>query len=199
MLVPLAARRIEFGNRVKFAFVLDEMTTVKVNDFQSLPSVLREYGVSFLVLTQSGTKFDKLYGKEDRVSIMANFANLFLGKTKDVEALKYYPLFFGKEEKEKKSISAGSSSGRYNSSVTRSKQKEEIYDSNKFAELQKGEFILSAGESNVSRIKTRFEKFSLDEKPLPIVKLTTDREVEQNYRQIGIDCEKLLNELCPLQ
>ena len=99
----------------------------------------------------------------------------------------------------KKSISAGSSSGRYNSSVTRSKQKEEIYDSNKFAELQKGEFILSAGESNVSRIKTRFEKFSLDEKPLPIVKLTTDREVEQNYRQIGIDCEKLLNELCPLQ
>lgn len=107
MLVPLAARRIEFGNRVKFAFVLDEMTTVKVNDFQSLPSVLREYGVSFLVLTQSGTKFDKLYGKEDRVSIMANFANLFLGKTKDVEALKYYPLFFGKEEKEKKSISAG--------------------------------------------------------------------------------------------
>lgn len=199
MLVPLAARRIEFGNRVKFAFILDEMTTVKVNDFQSLPSVLREYGVSFLVLTQSGTKFDKLYGKEDRVSIMANFANLFLGKTKDVEALKYYPLFFGKEEKEKKSISAGSSSGRYNSSVTRSKQKEEIYDSNKFAELQKGEFILSAGESNVSRIKTRFEKFSLDEKPLPIVKLTTDREVEQNYRQIGIDCEKLLNELCPLQ
>lgn len=107
MLVPLAARRIEFGNRVKFAFVLDEMTTVKVNDFQSLPSVLREYGVSFLVLTQSGTKFDKLYGKEDRVSIMANFANLFLGKTKDVEALKYYPLFLERRRRKRKVFPRG--------------------------------------------------------------------------------------------
>ena len=113
-----------------------------------------------------------------------------------MEALKYYPLFFGKEEKEKKSFSAGSSSGKYNSSVTRSKQKEEIYDSKTFAELEQGQFILSAGEANMKRIKTKFKKFTLDEKPLPIVKLTTEREVEQNYNQIGIDCEKLIEELC---
>lgn len=196
MLVPIASRRIEFGNKVKFAFVLDEMTTFKVDNFQGMPSVLREYGAAFLILTQSGTKFDKLYGKEDRASILANCANLFLGRTKDVEALKYYPLFFGKEEKEKESFSAGSSSGKYNSSVTRSKQKEEIYDSKTFAELEQGQFILSAGEANMKRIKTKFKKFTLDEKPLPIVKLTTEREVEQNYNQIGIDCEKLIDELC---
>ena len=77
------------------------------------------------------------------------------------------------------------------------RRRNEWQDGDKRGELE-GNFILSAGESNVSRIKTRFKKFELDEKPLPIVKLTTDREVEQNYRQIGIDCEKLLDELCPL-
>lgn len=196
MLVPLAARRIEFGNKVKFAFVLDEMTTFKVNNFQGMPSVLREYGVAFLVLTQSSTKFDKLYGKEDRASILSNFANLFIGRTKDAEALKNYPLFFGKEEKEKKSFSAGSSSGKFNNSVTRSKQKEEIYDSKAFVELQQGEFILSAGEANVKRAKTKFSMFKLNEEPLPLVKLTTEKDINKNYIQIGIDCERLLEELC---
>jgi hypothetical protein len=196
MLVPIAARKIEFGNKVKFAFVLDEMTTFKVNNFQNMPSVLREYGAAFLIMTQSGSKLEKVYGKNDRASIEANCANIFLGRTKDVEALKYYPLFFGKVEKEKQSYSAGSSSGRYNSSVTRSKQKEEVYDTNTFAELQQGEFILSAGESNVKRLKTRFKMFNLEEKPLPIIRLTTEREINKNYDQIGIDCEKLLEDFC---
>ena len=49
-------------------------------------------------------------------------------------------------------------------------RKEEIYDSNKFAELQKGEFILSAGESNVSRIKHGLKSFHW-------MKTVTDSEV----------------------
>lgn len=196
MMVPIAARRIEFGNKVKFAFVLDEMTTFKVNNFQGFPSVLREYGAAFLVLTQSSSKFDRVYGKEDRAAIMANFANIFMGKTTDVEALKTYPLYFGKEEKEKKSISAGSSSGRTNSSITRSKQKEEVYDSNAFTELRKGEFILSCGDCNVNKIKARLEMFKLEEKPLPVVRLTTNREIETIYSQIERDCETLLINLC---
>lgn len=196
MLVPIASRRIKFGNKVRFAFVLDEMTTFKVNEFEGMPSVLREFGAAFLILTQSSTKFDKLYGKEDRSSILANCANLFIGRTKDPEALKVYPLLFGKEEKVKKSISAGSSSGRSNSSVTTSKQREEVYDSKTFVELETGEFILSAGDSNVKRIKTRFKRFILDEQPLPIVKLTTNREIDNNYQNIQLDCLKLLQDLC---
>lgn len=196
MLVPMSARKIEFGNTVKFTYILDEMTTFKVNNFQGMPSVLREYGVSFLIMTQSGGKIENNYGKNDRASIEANCANLFLGRTKDVEALKYYPLFFGKEEKDKESTSAGSSSGKYNSSVTRSKQKENVYETNNFAELKQGEFILSAGQSNVNRVKTRFKMFKLDEKPLPIVNLTTEKEVSKNYEQIWRDVDRILVELC---
>lgn len=196
MLVPIASRRIKFGNKIKFAFMLDEMTTFKVNDFQGMPSVLREYGAAFLILTQSGTKFDKLYGKEDRASIMANCANLFIGRTKDVEALKYYPLYFGKEDKEKQSISAGSSSGKYNSSVTRSKQKEEVFDSKAFTELEAGEFIFSGGDSNIKRLKSKFKMFSQTEEPLPIVRMTTNKDIERNYAQIEQDCEFLLQAMC---
>ncbi|MCS2702881.1 hypothetical protein NXW04_20565 [Phocaeicola vulgatus] len=55
-----------------------------------------------------------------------------------MEALKYYPLFFGKYEKEKKSTSSGSSGDGRNSSVTISTQKEEIYESKDFASLEPG-------------------------------------------------------------
>lgn len=196
MLLPISTRKIKFGNSIKFAYILDEMTTFKVNNFQNLPSVLREYNVAFLIMTQSGSKLEKAYGKNDRASIEANCANLFIGRTKDVEALKYYPLFFGKEEIRKESFSSGNSSGRSNSSVTRSTQKEEVYDTNIFAQLGQGEFILSAGQANLKRIKAKYKKFELQEEPLPIVKLTTNDEVEESYDQLQRDVEMLIEMLC---
>ena len=80
-------------NKVPFVYFLDEMTTVKIKNFETLPSVLREYKAAFVLLTQSGAKLENLYGKLDRSSVEANFGNMFLGRTKDVEALKYYPSF----------------------------------------------------------------------------------------------------------
>ena len=65
-------------NRVPFVFILDEMTTFKVRDFEKLPSVLLEYGAAFLLLTQSEGKLEKLYSKLDRSSIETNFGNIFL-------------------------------------------------------------------------------------------------------------------------
>ena len=64
------------------------MPTFKVRDFEKLPSVLREYGAAFLLLTQSGAKLEKLYSKLDRTYIEANFGNILLGRTLEVEELK---------------------------------------------------------------------------------------------------------------
>lgn len=196
MLVPISARRIEFGNKVKFAYILDEMTTFRVNNFQAMPSVQREYGVSFLIMTQSSSKIESTYDAHDRASIESNCANLFIGRTKDIKALENSPKYFGKEEKEKKSYSNGSSSGNQNSNITVSTQKEEIYDANVFAELKQGEFILSAGQSNVKHLRTRFKKFELEEKPLPIIHLTSEKEVIDNFEQVGRDVERILMEMC---
>ena len=195
MLVPIYARRIEFGNKVKFAYILDEMTTFRVNNFQAMPSVLREYGVSFLIMTQSSSKVESTYDAHDRASIESNCANLFIGRTKDIKALENSPKYFGKEEKEKQSDSNGSCSGNHNSSITVSTQKEEIYDANVFAELKQGEFILSAGQSNVKHLRTRFKKFELEEKPLPIIHLTSEKELNENFEQVGRDVERILMEM----
>ncbi|WP_057279900.1 InlB B-repeat-containing protein, partial [Phocaeicola vulgatus] len=63
MVMSIASRSFSMENRVPFVFILDEMTTFKVRDFEKLPSVLREYGAAFLLLTQSGAKLEKLYSK----------------------------------------------------------------------------------------------------------------------------------------
>ena len=72
MVMSIASRSFSMENRVPFVFILDEMTTFKVRDFEKLPSVLREYGAAFLLLTQSEGKLEKLYSKLDRSSIVAS-------------------------------------------------------------------------------------------------------------------------------
>ena len=193
MVMSIASRSFSMENRVPFVFILDEMTTFKVRDFEKLPSVLREYGAAFLLLTQSGAKLEKQYSKLDRSSIEANFGNIFLGRTQDVEALKYYPLFFGKYEKEKKSTSSGSSGGGRNSSVTISTQKEEIYESKDFASLEPGEFIGMGNRSNIKgHFRKKFRLFELEEEPLPVVAFRTEKEISDNYTRILKDIERVL-------
>lgn len=85
------------------------MTTVNIKNFETLPSVLREYLCAFVLLTQSGSKVENQYGRLDRSSVEANFGNQFFGRTKDVESLKYYPMMFGKEEKERRFPQRGKS------------------------------------------------------------------------------------------
>ena len=193
MVMSIASRSFSMENRVPFVFILDEMTTFKVRDFEKLPSVLREYGAAFLLLTQSEGKLEKLYSKLDRSSIEANFGNIFLGRTQDVEALKYYPLFFGKYEKEKKSTSSGSSGDGRNSSVTISTQKEEIYESKDFASLEPGEFIGMGNRSNIKgHFRKKFRLFELEEEPLPVVAFRTEKEISDNYTKILKDIERVL-------
>ena len=185
MVMSIASRSFSMENRVPFVFILDEMTTFKVRDFEKLPSVLREYGAAFLLLTQSGAKLENLYGKLDRSSVEANFGNMFLGRTKDVEALKYYPLFFGKEEKERRSRSSGKSGASSSSSVTVSSQKEDIYQGKDFADLEPGEFIGSATRANVSYFKVKLEMYDdRNEEPLPDVRVLEPGELGRNFARI---------------
>ena len=55
---------------------------------------------------RSAAKIEKIYVKDDRSSIESNFGNQFFGLTKDIEALKSYPLVFGKEERQRVSLLA---------------------------------------------------------------------------------------------
>lgn len=193
MLLSISSRQFTMQNNVPFVYFLDEMTTVKIKNFETLPSVLREYKAAFVLLTQSGAKLENLYGKLDRSSVEANFGNMFLGRTKDVEALKYYPLFFGKEEKERRSRSAGKSGSSSNSSVTISSQKEDVYQGKDFSELEPGEFIGSATRANVKEFKVKFKMFEMEEEELPVHEIVTPEQVTANYGKIINDVQAILN------
>ena len=193
MLMSISSRQFTMQNKVPFVYFLDEMTTVKVKNFETLPSVLREYKAAFVLLTQSGAKLENLYGKLDRSSVEANFGNMFLGRTKDVEALKYYPMFFGKEEKERRSKSTGRSGSSSNTSVTISSQKEDIYQGKDFSELEPGEFIGSATVSNVKNFRVKFKMFQMEEERMEITGIVTPDEVQTNYAEILTTVKKILN------
>lgn len=192
MLLSISSRQFTMQNKVPFVYFLDEMTTVKIKNFETLPSVLREYKAAFVLLTQSGAKLENLYGKLDRSSVEANFGNMFLGRTKDVEALKYYPLFFGKEEKERRSRSAGKSGSSSNSSVTISSQKEDVYQGKDFSELEPGEFIGSATRANVKEFKAKFKMFEMEEEELPVHEFVTPEQVTENYDRIIQEVQAIL-------
>jgi len=185
MLMSISSRQFTIQNKVPFVYFLDEMTTVNIRNFETLPSVLREYKAAFVLLTQSGSKLENLYGKLDRSSVEANFGNQFFGRTKDVEALKYYPLIFGKEEKERKSRSTGKSGGSMNRSVTVSSQKEDIYQGKDFTDLEPGEFIGSATRANAGYFRVRLAMYDDSrETALPAVRVLEPGEVSRNFARI---------------
>lgn len=59
MLMTISSRQFTMRNKVPFVYFLDEMTTVNIKNFETLPSVLREYLCAFVLLTQSGSKVEK--------------------------------------------------------------------------------------------------------------------------------------------
>ena len=58
MLMSISTRQFTMQNKVPFVYFLDEMTTVNIKNFETLPSVLREYKVGLVLLTQSGAKLE---------------------------------------------------------------------------------------------------------------------------------------------
>lgn len=184
LLLSISTRSFKLGNKVPFFYLLDEATTFRIADFEKMPSVLREYNVSFTMLTQSGSKIEKNYGKLDRSSLEANFANQFFGRTKDLEALKYYPLFFGKKEIKKKTHTSGSSSNSENRSVSVSTSKEDVYESEFFTKLEPGDFIGNTGRSNVKTFNYKFEQYTDEEDELPVVNVVLPSEIRNNYDKI---------------
>ena len=191
LMLSISSRRFTLNNKIPFLYFLDEATTFRIPDFEKLPSVLREYKCSFVFLTQSAAKIEKVYGKYYRSSVEANFSNQFYGRTKDIEALKSYPLVFGKEDKEKISKTRGNSKGGDSRSRTVSTQREERYDTNFFTGLQSGQFVGSAAHSNMRDFCLRFKMYSDQEEALPIIRAVLPSEIEQNYFKIIEDISHL--------
>lgn len=178
----VSSRAFKMDNKVQFFYLMDEATTFKIADFEKMPSVLREYKCSFTFLTQSASKIEKLFSKLDRASIEANFSNAFFGRTKDTEALKVYPLAFGKKDVKKVSRTKGESRGAESSSRTVSEIKEEVFDTREFTELKSGQFICNVN-SSMRYFKTRFNMYKDEEPDAEPKKTMTEDDLLFYYRK----------------
>ncbi len=47
--MTISSRQFTMRNKVPFVYFLDEMTTVNIKNFETLPSVLREYLCAFVL------------------------------------------------------------------------------------------------------------------------------------------------------
>lgn len=176
-------KQIRFGNKIPFAFFLDEATTFTIPDLESYPSELREYLIAFVMLTQSPSKLKKLYGEDDRASFESNLANQFYGWTADINAIDIYAKQFSKKDEKTKSVTTGG--GRKSRSTTVSIREKVRFDGEFFGSLKPGEFVGKAKNANVKTFHTRFAPYkggSISE--MPIIRNLTKEDIESEYNRI---------------
>ena len=184
LILKISSRRFDIKNKVNFAYILDEATTFKIDDFENMPSVLREYNVSFLFLTQSASKIIMRYSREALSSIEANFVNTFYGRTKDSVALDNYVKMFSKIEKKKESFSTGSSVTGSTSGRSYHMDKELKFEREDFTNLRPGEFVINGNASRTEE-KIMFQQLQQpDDLELPKVRIVSEQDIIDNYEKI---------------
>jgi hypothetical protein len=185
LMITVAARSFTMENKVNFFNFLDEPTTFKIPGFEKMLSVLREYRVSFAILTQSPAKLEKLYGKLDLRSIEANCGNKFFGRSLDPEGAESSAKQFSRREEQRVTQTTGHSTHSSNRSRSVSKTKEQRYDPDYFMKLKPGEFVGRAQNSNYVEFQFQFKQYvpGAEEEP-NIVRPVLDRDVQENYNRI---------------
>ena len=184
-MVTASSRQFSLENKTPFVYFLDEGTSFHINKFETMPSVLREYGVSFVLITQSGSKITIQYDRESKSSIESNFGNQFFGKTKDTLAAQNYVKLFHTQKLKKHSKSRGMSRGVTSSGVTESEDRRAKYEVADFSALPPGNFIGSALHSNYSEFNLNFKMTDTkNAENLPLVRSVTDGDIDLSYKKM---------------
>lgn len=188
LMVKVLSRHFTLNNKINTAFVLDEATTFKIDGFENMPSVLREYKASFLMLTQSTAKIEKVYGKLDKASLQANFGNVFYGAISETNDIKDFSILFTRKMEERKTRTRGSSGNRGSRSMSVSTQDKDRYEPAFFKNLKAGEFVGVTSDSNKREFHVRFKLYEHSQEEqdmeLPIVRTITDSELRKHYDAI---------------
>lgn len=192
MMVKISSRNFDMENREKFFYFMDEGTTFRVHKFESMPSVLREYGVSFVLITQNEAKIVMTYDENTLRSLKANYGNMVFGKTLDPKSQQSFVQMFSKIDKKKESISKSKSDRNFSRGKSITIERKDKYETSEFARLKAGEFI----GTSVNASKTEYhERFKMMDQPkeieLPIIRNVTKEMIEKNYNDI-IEFVKLL-------
>lgn len=185
LMIKSATRHFTMDNKIPTMFFLDEATTFNIDEFETLPSVLREYKCSFTLLTQSIAKIEKQYGKLDKQSLQGNFGNIFYGSISELTDIESFSMLFSKKNERRISHTRGQSGDRGSRSISVTEEEKKRYDASFFQRLTPGEFVGVTREASIPEFHAKFVQYKEpDNIELPLVHNVTDFTINDNYEKI---------------
>lgn len=134
------SRRTE-ENTKKILFCLDEFASF--GNLEIIPALqkFRKRHVRIMILTQSLADIDRIYSKDDRISMFNNFDFICVLSARDIDTQKFFSEIIGKKKIQKKSVSSGANGV----TKTVSEDKEFIFEPAYFSNLKNNLILIYSG------------------------------------------------------
>jgi hypothetical protein len=193
------ARLINRRGGQKSSLLFDEFPTLYFHGIDSLIATARSNKVATTLAVQDGTQLRLHYGKEQADVTLSIVGNIISGQVGG-ETAKQLSEKFGKILQDRRSISIN----RSDTSLTQSKQLELAVPASKIASLSSGEFVGIVADNPDEKIilkafcfeivNTEKHSFadSVHVKNLPQVHVITNSMIAENYSQIKLDINCLV-------
>lgn len=183
------------------SLVFDEFPTIFFNHMDSLIATARSNRVATTLAMQDFSQLKKDYGKEQADVIVSITGNIISGQVMG-ETAKQLSERFGKIMQDRESLSIN----RSDTSISRSAQLDAAIPPSKIASLSSGEFVGMVADDPDEKIRLKMfhceihndadklngemEKFKL----IPKISSVTNQQVMDNYFQVKLDIQNLIEQ-----
>lgn len=194
LIITVVTKLMNQPDKTRSFVLLDELPTVFIPNIEVLPNTGRSNKISTVLMCQDIAQLTDGYGKEKADVLFASCNTHFYGRVASSLTAELLCKQFGKEDKtfvtsseNRKSISPFKTHGE-----SETVQERDIYRPSVFLNLQQGEFIGMAVESNYNHFRKQFSMVS--RQPARIVPAYTANmeDLKANAKRVREDINKLL-------
>ena len=183
------------------SLIFDEFPTIFFNHMDSLIATARSNRVATTLAMQDFSQLKKDYGKEQADVIVNITGNIISGQVMG-ETAKQLSERFGKIMQDRESLSIN----RTDTSINRSTQLDAAIPPSKIASLSSGEFVGMVADDPDEKIRLKMfhceiqnDAEKLNEelkrfKPIPKISNVTNQQVMDNYFQVKLDIQNLIEQ-----
>lgn len=183
------------------SLIFDEFPTIFFNHMDSLIATARSNRVATTLAMQDFSQLKKDYGKEQADVIVNITGNIISGQVMG-ETAKQLSERFGKIMQDRESLSIN----RTDTSINRSTQLDAAIPPSKIASLSSGEFVGMVADDPDEKIRLKMfhceiqnDAEKLNEelkrfKPIPKISNITNQQVMDNYFQVKLDIQNLIEQ-----